>query len=212
MTESSPIAPSPGAPASTKGVGSLVWSVLTVLIKIALVLAALAVVGFMFLAWWIGQSYPAPKGVAAPVQWASQTVVLGPERRVVSGQLTIEVPAFPVEARAGVSAGAPSIPAASAAPGDVLAGPAVRLSATSAGSTISCVAPCALQLSPPECGAAACRLTATVTLELRVDAEPIAGAVRIDVAGGLSMPLDERLPDGLAVDLALEGATAPDAS
>ena len=198
-------------PASSGGAGGVVWSVVSIVLKIAVVLAILAVVGFVAFAWWIQQSYPAPKGVAAPVDWSSQTVVLGPDHQVVTGQLTIEAPLFPAEARIGLSVGAPSIRAASAAPGAVLAGPAVRLSATSSGSTISCVAPCALQLGPPACSSGSCRMATSVKLELDGDATLLSGPVTLQVAGGVSLPLDEHLPDGLAVDLALEGATAPGA-
>lgn len=209
-----PVAPPAGAPtpASPRGAGSVVWSVVSVLLKIALVLAILAVVGFIGFAWWIQQSYPAPKGVAAPVDWSSQTVVLGPDRQVVTGQLMIQAALFPAEARVGVSVGAPSIRAASAAPGAVLAGPAVRLSATTSGSTISCLAPCALQLGPPACSAGSCRMATSVKLEIDGDPELLSGPVTLQIAGGVSLPLDERLPDGLAVDLALEGATVPSAS
>ena len=212
MSESAPAAMPPDSPASRGGGGSVVWSVISITLKIGAVLAILAVVGFLFLVWWLGQAYPAPKGVAAPVEWASQTVVLGPDRRIVSGLLTIEVPVFPPEARVGVSVGAPSIPAGSAAPGELLAGPAVRLSMTSAGSTTGCVAPCALHVAqPPECSAGGCRIATSLTLELDGDAAAMAGPVTLQVAGGLSMPIDEPLPEGLAVDLALEGATAPGA-
>lgn len=210
-----PVAPPPGepaAPASSGTIGGVVWSVVSILLKLALALAILAVVGFTGLAWWIQQSYPAPKGVAAPVDWSSQTVVLGPEHQVVTGQLTIEAHLFPAEARVGLSVGAPSIRAASAAPGAVLAGPAVRLSATTSGTTISCLAPCALQLGPPACSAGSCRMATSMKLELDGDATLLSGPVTLQVAGGMSLPLDERLPDGLAVDLALEGATAPSAS
>jgi hypothetical protein len=46
-----------------------------------------------------------------------------------------------------------------------------------------------------------------VTIELLSDGSGAGGAVTVAIAGGASADIDERLPDGLVVDLSFEAAT-----
>jgi hypothetical protein len=63
-----------------------------------------------------------------------------------------------------------------------------------------------------ECESGTCTTAFDVTVELITDGAGIGGSVMLDVAGGATAPLDQRLPDGLVVDLEVEGAIVPGGS
>jgi hypothetical protein len=193
---------------------------------LGLVLAGLAALTFVALFISLQQGFKAPEAVPAPVVWTSRDVVLSPDRPVVRGRLTLTAGPAPQSAlRVGLNAGVPSTdrelsspgsgaasPSGSAQPAALISGPAVRLTATVAsGAPRSCLAPCELELaSALDCDSGTCRIDFDVTVELISDgAAALGGSVTVGVSGGATGPLDKRLPDGLVVDLAIEGAIVP---
>ncbi len=192
---------------------------------VVLILAGLAVLGFIWLYVSLQQSYKAPQAVVAPVSWTSRDVVLSPDRPIVHGHLTLTARSGPPTAvRVGLNAGVPSTVAepspigsartstsAGVPPAALLAGPSVRLtSGISSGSPQSCLAPCELQVPPQfDCASGSCRISVDVVIELVPRAKASSGAVRVSVAGGASASLDGHLPDGLVIDLALDSPVAP---
>ncbi len=216
------------APPQRDGTASRARGCLRVVGKLGLILAGLTVLAFVALYITLQQSFRAPQAMPAPVAWTSRDVVLSPDRPIVHGRLTLTAKAAPTnDLRVGVNAGVPSTeaerlpsgsgatsPSVSAGPAALLAGPLVRLTAATAlGAPQSCLAPCELQL-PSElgCDSGTCRIDFDVTVELIPDSAGIRGSVTVGVAGGATAPLDKRLPDGLVVDLALEGAVVPGGS
>jgi hypothetical protein len=209
------------ATTSTRSTGR---RVLVLLGKVAAVLAVLAIVCFILLWYTLQQSFRAPEGVAAPVSWVSQRVLLSAERPLVRGSLTLTATSSRTgDLRIGVNAGTPSSsasdassepasadPGSSPGPGAILLGPLTRLTATVAGtggSGQSCLAPCELQLSSLDCTAGTCRSEFVITVELVEDR--VGGVVAIDISGGASARIDQRLPDGLEVELAVGDLPVP---
>ena len=195
---------------------------------IGLIVAGLGVLAFVWLWITLQQAFPAPKSVPAPVAWTSEEVVLSDDRSVAHGRLTLTASAAPrTGLRVGLNAGVPSTAATARPSGSTLAGPSestapaallsgahVRLTATAAsGAPQSCIAPCELQLpSAFECESGTCTTVFDVTVELMADGAGIGRAVTLDVAGGATAPLDKGLPDGLVVDLEVDGAIVPGGS
>jgi hypothetical protein len=213
------------APPQRDGSASRARGCLRIVGRLGLILAGLTVLAFVALYITLEQTFKAPQPVLAPVAWTSRDVVLSPDRPIVHGRLTLTAREAPkTDLRVGVNAGVPSTeavsspsgsaatsPSVDAGPAALLAGPSVRLTAaTAAGTPRSCLAPCELQLpSEFECGSGTCRIDFDVTVELMSDSLGIGGSVTLGVAGGATAPLDERLPDRLVIDLALDGAIVP---
>lgn len=192
---------------------------------VGLILAGLGVAVVIWLWISLQQAFPTPQAVSAPVAWTSQQVVLSDDRSFVHGRLTLTARATPgADLRVGVNAGAPSTDvtarpsgagdttsSATLAPAVLLSGPLVQLTvADASGAPQSCFAPCELQLpSSFECESGTCGTGFNVTVALITGRVGIGGSVTLDVAGGATAPLDERLPDGLVVDLEVESAIEP---
>ncbi len=219
----------PPGPSRNAGAASGAWGCLRVVGTLGLVLAGLAALAFVALYITLQQTFKAPEAVPAPVVWTSRYVVLSPDRPVVRGQLTLTAGAAPQsDLRVGLNSGVPSTegelsppgsgaasPSGSAQPAALISGPTVRLTATVAsGAPRSCLAPCELELaSALDCDSGTCRIDFDVTVELISDgAALLGGSVTVGVSGGATAPLDKRLPDGLVVDLAIEGAIVPSGS
>jgi hypothetical protein len=203
-----------GAPGCLRTIGTL-----------GLIFGVVAVLGFVCLLISLQRAFPPMQAVPAPVAWTSREVVLSADRSVVHGRLTLTASAAPKgDLRVGLNAGVPSTEVAappsgpgatspSVDPAELLSGPPVRLTAaTASGSPQSCFAPCELQLpSALQCDSGTCRIDFDVIVEL-VPGSARRGAVTVGVAGGATAPLDKHLPDGIVVDLALEGEIAPTGS
>jgi hypothetical protein len=219
--DASAATPTPGGGASAGGC-------LRAAGRLALILGALVVLGFVALYLSLQQSFKAPQAVSAPIAWTTHAVVLSADHPIAHGRLTFTAKASPTnDLRVGVNAGVPTTeaqraPSGSAAtspsqsdePAALLSGPVVRLTAATAlGAPQSCLAPCELPLpSQLECGSGTCHLDFDVTVELIPDSAGIRGKVTVGVAGGATAPLDKHLPDGLVVELALDGAVISDGS
>jgi hypothetical protein len=195
------------------------WGCLRTAGALVAILVGLAALVFVWFYISIAQQFRAPEAVPAPVAWASREVVLSPDHSVVRGRLTLTARDTPeADLRVGLNAGVPAAealatatgsgvigPQETTAPADLLTAPRVRLTAvTGSGAARSCLAPCELVLSSGlDCVSGTCRVDFAVTVELTPDPSGTRNTVRVDVAGGATAPLGERLPDGLVVDLPL---------
>ena len=213
-----PPRPPPAEPPQPPKAGLTVWDVVKGLLKVALVLAGLAVALFIFIVWQLQQAYPAPHPVSAAVSWTTADVVLSPASPIVTGRLTIEGASFPVSARVGLtvavpqfSDGAPGDP--SLAPGLAITGPVVRLSAPIDPQPRTCTAPCELQV-PTDivCDGGPCHVTVEFRLELAAGAGMPEGQVIFRIAGGLTAQPDSHLADDLGAKLILDSPAAPAAT
>ena len=195
---------------------------------IGVIVAGVGVLGFVWLWITLQQAFPAPKAVPAPIAWTSEDVVLSDDRTVAHGRLTLTASAAPSSnVRVGLNAGVPSTdatvrpsssgptgPSESTAPAALISGAVVRLTASNgSGAPQSCFAPCELQLPWAfDCESGVCSTAFDVTVDLISDSAGSGGSVTLNVAGGATAPLDQRLPDGLVVDLEVQGAVAPGGS
>jgi hypothetical protein len=188
-------------------------------LTIVLVVAGLGLAAFVGISILIQQSLPkAQQAVSsAPVAWSSRAVVLTPGVPI-HGRLSLSAKASPTDRLwVGLNAGVPSVEDTGGLPaaGAILSGPLVRLSVANpsvlhAG---ACVAPCELDLpSEFDCSSGICQVHFDFAIEVLSDGPGAGGTVRVDIAGGASAQLLDRLPDGLVVDLSLGGATAPPGS
>ena len=173
-------------------------------------LAVLAAVGLFIV---VSQASKGPEAVQAPISWTTRDIVLSLDHPVVHGHLTITARAGESSARVGLNAGVPST-AAAQDPVALLSGPAVRVSAWPSGRAATCLAPCELGLGWPlsTCKSGSCTSAFDVTVELEGPGRGSGNRVTVTVAGGVTGALTEHLPDGLTVDLAIDGAVAPGGS
>jgi len=201
------------APPPPNAGGSTVRGCLSFVGLLALIVVGLVVLGYIGLVILIQQSLPKPQQAvsAPPVAWSSREVVLT-NGAVIHGRLSLSAASSPSsQVWVGLNAGVPSVghegtslPGA----GALLSGPLVRLTAPGLLGQQSCVAPCELSLpSAFDCRPGTCGLEFDVTIELLSDGSGAGGAVTVAIAGGASADIDERLPDGLVVDLSFEAAT-----
>jgi hypothetical protein len=215
-----------GAPTASPpaGSGATIWGFLKVLGKIAVILLVLGAVLFAWVVWQLQQSYPAPKGVPAPVSWTTRDVSIVAEQPEVTGRLTLNATTIPTTGlRVGVNAGVPSLadassapegtaPEPSSAPDALIRGPVVRLTATTSSVSRSCVAPCELELPADFASDSEMfHMEIVIRLELGGDLAGLNEAVRIGVAGGVTARPGGQLPTTLTVDLVLDDAPAPSA-
>jgi hypothetical protein len=194
-------------------IGAVVWTIL----KIGFVLGILAVLGLIGLGIWFQQQFPEPKGIPAPIAWTTQEVVLSAESRVLEGRLTLTTrPGGSGVRTVGVNVGVPTrqpggLPVE---PGDIISSPAARLTATSVGQSNpsrSCLAPCELEVPVSfACTATGCEMVVDITVELLVRVGGADPDVTVGIAGGLTASAESRVLEGLVVDLAIEGSTAPE--
>lgn len=201
------------------------WGCLKIAGTLVLGLGGLAVLAVVWLYISFQQSYKAPEGVPAQIAWTSHDVVLSPGQRVVRGKLTITASAPATsDLSVGVNAGVPSTtaipsptgsgaagPTGSPGPAALLSGPSVRVTAeTGSGSPQRCTAPCEVRLpSGLGCDTGTCRVAFDVTIELMSDAINAETSVTVRIAGGATARLGGRLPDGLMVELVLDGGVEP---
>jgi hypothetical protein len=197
---------------------------------LVLIVAGLVVLGYVGLAIMIQQSLPKPQQAvsAPPVAWSSRAVVLT-GGVPMHGRLSLSAKASPTnQLWVGLNVGVPSVEDSGTTPptvsgtgpravslpaaGALLSGPLVRLTVSNpsvlhAG---SCVAPCELELpSAFDCSSGICQMHFDFAIEVLSDGPGPGETVRVDIAGGASAELLDRLPDGLVVDLSLGDATAP---
>ncbi len=228
MTDDGPVPATTAAPGASVAPqashASPVWRVLVALGKIAAILAVLASIAFVWLWYTLQNAFEAPEGVSAPVAWVSGDVRLSPDQSIVHGRLTLTATSVrSSDFRVGVNAGVPSheaagpsrsaAPSSSPAPGAILLGPLTRLTATTSGSSArSCLAPCELQLpSSIECSSGSCRAEIDIAIELVGDGG-LGGVVSVDISGGGTARLEQRLPDGFRVELVIDGVPVPAAT
>lgn len=204
-----------GARSTADFIGGVLWT----LLRIGFVLGILAVLGLIALGIWFRQQFPEPKGVPAPIAWTTQEVVLSAESRVLEGRLTLTTrPGVTGVQTVGVNAGVPTSRAGElpAEPGDIISSPAARLTATSVGDASparSCLAPCELDVPVAfDCTATGCEMVVDIRVELLGGADDMGGDVAMAIAGGLNASAESRVLEGLNVDLAIDGAAAPDAT
>jgi hypothetical protein len=190
-----------------------IWRFVGSLLKILLVLGILAAIFAAWVVWQVSQSFPNIHPVPAPVAWVIRDVELSAEEPVVRGQLVLTARSVPTEPlRIGINAGAPTAQP-NASPGALLTGPTVRITTDAAQGQDGCFAPCELQVRPTwDCDPDDCRLVASFSVALSVDAADPPGTVTIGVAGGLTANLEDELPAGLKAALELGGDLAPGAS
>lgn len=202
-----------------RGTADFIGGVLWILLKIGFVLGILAVLALILLAIWFRQQFPEPKGVPATIAWKSQEVVLSAESRFLEGRLTLSArPGISGVQTVGVNVGIPTRQAGElpAEPGDVISSPAARLTARSVGDanpSRSCLAPCELDVPVAfACTATGCEMVVDIRVELLGDADGAGGEVTLGIAGGLNASTESRVLEGLVVDLAVDGALAPEAT
>ena len=203
-----------GARSTADFIGGVLWT----LLKIGVVLGIVAVVGLILLGIWFRQQFPEPKGVPASIAWADHEVVLSAESRVLEGRLTLTTrPGVGGVQTVGVNAGVPTRRAGEvpAEPGALISSPAARLTAASDGDSSqsrSCLAPCELDVPVAfVCTATGCEMVVEIRVEL-LGGAGTDGVVALGIAGGLNASPESRVVEGLVVDLAIDGAAAPDAS
>jgi len=184
---------------------------LLVLLVIAIGVGAFLALGAVFVYYSLSQMFKPPAAVPAPVTYVTQGVVLSVEHPVLHGHLSASAPYDPAhDLTFGVSAGIPDRATQGAAspaldPAVLISSPVVRISAHTGTWSDGCMAPCELRLAQQSCDGATCPLDVDLTIEL-LSNESASQEIAFDVAAAASTRLDKPLPDGVKLDLALDGA------
>ena len=206
-----------------EGSGSVAGGILRGCGMLALVAGILAIAGVVLLYIQLQSSFRGPEAVSVAAAWQRADLHVPAEGRSATGRLTLtSAGGLEPQSHVAVTVGLPTadvvaVPSSpSPAPAAVLRVPSVRLSVAWSGTTLICLAPCEIDLGNAlgACPDGACRLDLELQLEsLAVAGAPATGPQVVSLAGGVTAGLRERLPNGLAVDLIVDGAApSPQAS
>jgi hypothetical protein len=185
-------------------------SLLGTLLRIVLVvLGVLLILGtglFALVVVSLNNMGKAPTSTDAAVAWRATTIKLADDQPKVGGRTTLSAPSVPgTGVRVGVNAGVPTSDAT--APGALLSGPVVRLTAHAIGDSrepVSCIAPCELTLPQAfDCSSDGCRMGIDVTVELLPAAAADGRHVTLDVSAGISGNPAYPLATSFTVDFGL---------
>lgn len=181
----------------------------------AAVVGAIVVVVLIIGYVQLQSSFRGPQAVPVAAAWQRAAVRLPSDKPAMQGRLSITSGgSLAAGTRLAITAGVPdtdrpaSDPDAGVEPADLLRVPVVRLTVTlGPGATLACLAPCELDLSGsiPSCKDARCHSDVGVLVErLDPDAATPPDTVIVDVAGGVTAALRQRLPDATVVTLAVD--------
>ena len=169
------------------------------------------VLGAVYVYFSFSQMFKPPEAVPAPVKYVTREVVLSAEHPALYGHLSMSAPYDSEhDLTFGVSAGLPDTGNEGAGssgldPAMIISSPIVRISAQTGTWSDACVAPCELRLTQQSCDGATCRADVDLTVEL-LSNESAGQEIAFDIAAAARTQLGKSLPDGVQLDLGLDGA------